>query len=160
MLGGWAALAEGPTERLAKVLANLGERCDGCGEAPLTGVGALRSGLVLVCDPLTSAGQNMLSNMLVRVVSVEPGDVWTANPRPCGLCASGLAQQVLSIRPNVVLAMGNDAARMVGLEERGAWGKWAGVATITAWHPAEIEAGPAPRKRAAFDVLTEVARRR
>ncbi len=160
MLGGWAALAEGPAERLARVVAGLGERCEGCGEAPLLGAGALRSGLVLVCDPLIAAGQGMLTNMLVKVVTVEPADVWTASPRPCGVCASGLAQQVQAIRPNAVLAMGADAAQLTGLVERGAWGKWAGVSAIATWHPAEIEAGPAQRKRAAFDVLTEIARRR
>ncbi|MSQ00690.1 MAG: hypothetical protein EXR71_02230 [Myxococcales bacterium] len=160
LLGGWAALAEGPAERLAKVIAALGERCEGCGEPPLVGVGALRSGLVLVCDRLTAAGQGMLTNMLVKVVNVEPGDIWTVTPRPCGACAIGLAQQVQAIRPRAALALGADAARLVGLTERGTWGSWAGVSAITTWHPAEIEVGPPPRKRAAFEVLTELARRR
>ena len=157
--GAWAALAEGPAERLQKVQATFAETCPECGEAPLVGVGATRSGVVLVVDDLSVAQEAVLTNMLVRVVSVEPADVWTVRPRACPRCRAGLVAQVQALRPRVVLGLGAGAARCLDLPERGVWGLFAGAEAVATWHPAEMDADAA-RKRPAFEVLQAVARRR
>ncbi|MBM4390453.1 MAG: hypothetical protein FJ090_04985 [Deltaproteobacteria bacterium] len=159
LLGKWKARAQGPEERLAAAVAALPEHCEGCGEPTLAGRGGLRSSLVLLAPAARGEASTMLSNMLLKVLSVEPGDAWTAAPRACASCIGALARQVEAIKPRVVLALGPEGGSGLGLVERGRWGRWAGADAIWTWHPEEILAD-ATRKRAAFEVLKEVANRR
>ncbi|MBM4364840.1 MAG: hypothetical protein FJ102_01385 [Deltaproteobacteria bacterium] len=159
LLGKWKARAQGPDDRLAVAVAALPERCEGCGEPTLVGRGGLRSSLVLLAPVAQGEASTMLANMLLKVLSVEPGDAWTAAPRACVSCLGALARQVEAIRPRVVLALGPEVGSALGLVERGRWGRWAGADAIWTWHPEEILAD-ATRKRAAFEVLKEVAGRR
>lgn len=158
LLGRWAEQLIGPDERLAKVVAGLGEACAACGEPPVVGVGAIRSGLGLCVDACNEAETAVLANMLLKVVGVEPGDVWTAAPRACPTCTAGLRSQIEAIKPRVLLVLGPTSVAATGLA-RGEWGSFAGVAAIATWHPGEL-ASDVARKRPTFDVLQQVAKRR
>ncbi len=158
LLGAWGAKLAGPEDRLAKVVAELGPTCPACGEVTVTGVGGVRNGLVLLRTPCTAAEAVVLGNMLVRVVGVEPDDVWTAAPRACATCADAVKRQVEAIKPRVVLVLGEAAAAALGLSI-GVWGSFGTIAAVATFHPAEM-AADANRKRPAFAVLQEVAGRR
>lgn len=158
LLGRWADQLVGPDERLAKVVAALGAACADCGEPPVLGAGAIRSGLVLCADACNDAETAVLANMLLKVVGVEPGDVWTTTPRTCPGCVAGLRLQLEAIKPRVLLALGPTTLAATGLV-RGEWGSFVGIAAIATWHPAELAADVA-RKRPTFDVLQQVAKRR
>ncbi|GDX81231.1 hypothetical protein LBMAG42_30420 [Deltaproteobacteria bacterium] len=158
LLGRWAEQLIGPDERLAKVVESLGAACNECGEPPVVGVGAIRSGLALCADACSEAETNVLANMLLKVVGVEPSDVWTAAPRRCPGCIAGLRRQIEAIKPRVLLVLGPTAVAATGLA-RGEWGSFAGLAAIATWHPSELAADVA-RKRPTFDVLQQVAKRR
>lgn len=158
LLGRWAEQLVGPDERLAKVVEGLGAPCAECGEPPVIGAGAIRSGLALCADATNEAETTVLANMLLKVVGVEPGDVWTATPRACPTCIAGLRRQIEAIKPRVLLALGPTTVAATGLA-RGEWGAFAGVPAIATWHPSEL-AADAARKRPTFDVLQQVAKRR
>jgi uracil-DNA glycosylase len=115
--------------------------------------------VVLLARGGGEAAEQMLANMLLKVVLVEPADCLRFAPRPCLACAESVARQVRALRPRVVLAMGADAATMIGQPPLGEWRRWAESDTVLSWHPEEI-AADAARKRAAFVTLQEVARRR
>ncbi len=159
LLGKWTARVPSPEERLAAAIAALPERCEGCGEPTLVGRGGLRAGLVLLAPVASGEASTMLANMLLKVVNVEPDDAWVAAPRSCRACVGALARQVEAIKPRVVLALGPEVGATLGLIERGRWGRWAATDAVWTWHPEEILAD-ATRKRAAFEVLKEVAIRR
>ena len=158
LLGRWAEQLVGPDERLEAAIVTLGEACVACGEPTVRGTGALRSGLVLVADPCTEAEASVLSNMLLKVVGVEPDDVWRVTPRRCHGCVDGLRVLVEAIRPRVMLVLGQTSTTATELV-RGEWGSFGGVSAIATWHPGEIGADVA-RKRPAFEALQAVARRR
>ena len=157
-LGRWAEQLVGPDERLEGVVSTLSEACALCGEPTVRGSGALRSGLVLCADACTDAEAAVLSNMLLKVVGVEPDDVWRVTMRPCSGCVEAIRLQVEAIRPRVILVLGAQSTAATELT-RGDWGSFAGAAAIATWHPSEIGADSG-RKRPAFEALQGVARRR
>jgi uracil-DNA glycosylase len=115
--------------------------------------------MILVAAPATGAAQTMLANMLLKVVAVEPLDVWHVFPRPCSTCAATLERFVLAIRPRVILGLGAEARAMLGQPALGAWVRFAQIETIVSWHPDEIEADSS-RKRAVFGHLQELSKKR
>ena len=158
LLGRWAAQVAGPAERLRVVQERLGERCSGCGEPMIAASGGLESGMALLYDRGAEADQSVLTNMLVRVVGVEPADVFTLEPRTCGSCAEAAVAQLEAIRPRVILALG-PLARAMTRSPPGAWTRLAGTDAVGTWHPSE-QGSDAAHKRAVFDVLKQVASRR
>lgn len=133
--------------------------CEACGQPTLTGKGGLDSNLVLLAAPADGDSGAMLSNMLVKVVLIEPGDAWWVFPRPCKTCADAVARQVAAIRPRVVLALGATAGAMLGGAKLGEWTRYGQADAVYTWHPDEI-LSDAGRKRVVFGHLQEVARRR
>ena len=85
LLGKWAALAD-PASRLADLLAGLPEVCPECGLGPARGEGNARARLALVAGAMTGASAEMFDKMLVRVLSLERGDLYSAPLRPCRSC--------------------------------------------------------------------------
>ncbi len=158
LLDRWADKLAGPAERLRRAQEKLGEACPGCGELPQLATGGLTSGMAMLYDAGTDTDAATLTNMLVRVVGVEPADVLTFHPRACATCAVGVQAQIEAARPRVVLALGPNARALLAAEP-GRWVRFAGVDAIGTWHPSE-QGSDVARKRAAFEALKQVASRR
>lgn len=158
LLDRWADKLAGPAERLRRAQEKLGSACPGCGELPQLATGGLTSGMAMLYDAGTDTDAATLTNMLVRVVGVEPADVLTFHPRACATCAVGVQAQIEAARPRVVLALGPNARALLAAEP-GRWARFAGVDAIGTWHPSE-QGSDIARKRAAFEALKQVASRR
>jgi uracil-DNA glycosylase len=161
--GRWAEATETPASRLAKVLAALPAACERCGNPPPRGTGPAGARLVVIARPLAGDAAAMFQKMLVHVLTMEPGDVWSVAPSDCPGCASHLRAQVDALAPRLVLAMGDPARIAVGLAARGVWGRWAGADALATHHPdevlAQLAAGGQEARRATFEHLKELARR-
>jgi DNA polymerase len=99
-----------------------------------------------------------------NVVKCRPPDNRTPLPNETAACLPYLEQQLASIQPKVVVALGRTAAQGLGLIDettrgwRGAWRTWNGIAVMSTYHPAFLLRSP-EMKRPVWEDLQKVMAR-
>ena len=100
---------------------------------------------------------------ICNVVKCRPPDNRTPEPDEMEICGDFLAQQLLSIAPKAVCALGNTAARfLTGHKEgvtkmRGRWFSWREIPVMVTYHPSFLLRGyNQAAKREAWEDLKKV----
>ena len=136
------------------MVADAGARCATCGNAPAAGVGSARARLAVVAAPMAGDAAEMFDRMLVKVLMLERGDIFTLQATDCIDCRRLVARQIERVGPRAVLAMGASAHATVGVDGIGTWKG----AVMPTFHPDELALRPQD-KRAAMDHLNLVRAR-
>lgn len=157
LLGRWAAVLADPAEELEKLFRETPPFCAGCGSPAPRGIGPVRQRLVVLAAPMSGAAEEMFGKMLVKVLSLEPTDVFLLPTPACVACREVVRRQVEIVKARMVLAMGRDSTPLTG-GTLGGWSRWANAEVVTTFHPAEILEDGA-RRAPAFEHLKGLARR-
>ncbi len=157
LLGRWAAVLADPADELEKLFREAAPFCAGCGAPAPRSAGPLRPRLVVVAAPMSGPAEEMFGKMLVKVLALEPTDVFLLPTPACGNCGALVRRQVEIVKARIVLALGRDSIALTS-GVVGGWSRWANADVVTTFHPAEILEDPA-RRAPAFEHLKTLARR-
>jgi uracil-DNA glycosylase len=124
-------------------------------------------------EPFVGAAGQLLDRM-IKAMGLSRGDVYITNVVKCrppqnrdpeqdeiAACAGFLRQQVLTIKPEVIVALGRVAAQALLGEQaplgrlRGQWREYEGIAVLPTYHPAYLLRNP-DDKRLAWQDLQQV----
>lgn len=126
--------------------------------------------------PFVDAAGELLDGML-RAMTLARDDVYMTNIVKCRppnnraperdelrACAQFLRPAIESVRPDVILTLGNEASKLLlggGFDfanRRGEWGAWEGVDVMPTWHPAHLLLKPEEKRSAWHDLQKVMAR--
>jgi uracil-DNA glycosylase family 4 len=134
-------------------------RADEAGGAPLLGEAGALLDRMIVAMGLTPESAYVCS---VVKCALPDDDELELEDREA--CTSHLVNQIEAVRPEMIVALGEDAARaLIGplareVPWRGAWRAWQGVPVMPTHAPAEVLANPALRRPVWEDLQAVMAR--
>ena len=179
-----AALVPGetPSEALKRIAGQLGEcrRCQLAGGRPLFGEGDptarimfVTSGPSTVDSYFQGEADTIFSRIVENVFKMGRHEIYlTGAVKCCGeadrqqsiTCQGYLQQQIMAIKPEVIVALGKVAAQsLLDSKEpisrlRGTWGQFMGVPVMPTFHPDFLVASPS-KKRETWQDLKQVVSR-